>query len=73
MILSILKPVFSPNSTCLGAHTSRFGDFCVHDDNDDDDNDDTANYFTPANARGVISRDGRAKRYTNKSSRDNNG
>ena len=28
--------------------------------------------FTPAHVRGVISRDGRAKKYTNKSGRDNN-
>ena len=35
-------------TTRSGAYISRFGDFCVHDDNDD-----TTDHFTPAHARGV--------------------
>ena len=38
-------------------YISRFGDFCVHDDNNDNDNndnDDTTDHFTPAHARGVM-------------------
>ena len=42
-------------TTRSGAYISRFGDFCVHDDNNDNnDNDDTTDHFTPAHARGVI-------------------
>ena len=44
-------------TTRSGAYISRFGDFCVHDDdndNDNNDNDDTTDHFTPAHARGVI-------------------
>ena len=37
-------------STLSNAYFSRFGDFCVHDDNDNDndnDNDDRTDYFAP--------------------------
>ena len=44
--------IFVVLKTRSGAYISRFGDFCVHDDNNDDD---TTDHFTPAHARGVIS------------------
>ena len=54
-ILSILKPVFFAKvdifvvvTTRSGTYISRFGDICVHDDDDD-----TTHHFTPVHAHRV--------------------
>ena len=45
--------IFIVLTTLSGTYISRFGNFCVHDNNNDN-NDDMTDHFTPAHARGII-------------------